>query len=138
VFFPSRCHYLIVKIIVRFRWVALQVTELRGCVNKSTLKAQLRSLPKGLNESYDRLLLKVPERHRNHVKRILGWIAFSARPITVLEAAEIAVFSFTSENEPICDITDRFRRPEEVIALLSSFVVVSNGMCAPCVLIVYT
>jgi len=109
--------------------VALQIAELRGCVKRSTLKEQLRSLPLGLDETYDRILLRVPAKHRQDVKRLLELIALSARAMTVAEIADILVVDFTSKDTPTCDITGRLRRPEDVLTLLSCLVVVSTGRC---------
>ena len=37
----------------RFRWVALQLNELKECRTRADLKKQLADLPEGLQETYD-------------------------------------------------------------------------------------
>jgi hypothetical protein len=43
----------------RFRWVALQLDDLQSCLNARAVEQQLKSLPKNLDETYDRLLSKI-------------------------------------------------------------------------------
>ena len=37
----------------RFRWVALQLIELKKCRTQKAIREQLNNLPEGLDETYD-------------------------------------------------------------------------------------
>ena len=55
----------------RFRWVALQLNELKECRTKMDLKKQLADLPQGLIEIYDRILLGINEKDHDYAKMFL-------------------------------------------------------------------
>jgi len=67
--------------------VALQLTELKECPNEDSALKQLPKLPKGLYETYDRILLKINNLGdcMTHTKTFLQWLAFSARPMSLEE-----------------------------------------------------
>jgi hypothetical protein len=44
----------------------------------------LRTLPKTLNETYDRILMSIDEFYIEDTRRMLQWLAFSARPVSGL------------------------------------------------------
>jgi hypothetical protein len=59
---------MITKCNFRFRWVALQLNELKECRTKTDLKKQLADLPQGLDKTYDRILLGIKEKDHSYVK----------------------------------------------------------------------
>ena len=73
--------------IPRFRWVSCQLEELAKCITKGELKKALRSLPRTLGETYERILNRIPEHQRKHVLQVLKWLAFSKRLLTLQELA---------------------------------------------------
>jgi hypothetical protein len=42
----------------------------------------LETLPKSLNETYDRILMSIDELYVEDARRILQWLVFSARPVS--------------------------------------------------------
>ena len=73
--FPS--DGLIVDIQDRFRWAVCQLDILQrlNCERRVVEKA-LKNLPKTLDESYDRILLAIPEEEQVIVHHILQWIHY--------------------------------------------------------------
>ena len=112
----------------RFRWVALQVTELAKCSSPDETIKQLATLPKGLGEIYERILTKIDEKHRADARTFLLWLAFSKRPMTILEIAETITVDFTSEEGPVFNLSKRYTDPRHVLMRCSSLVTESNGM----------
>lgn len=70
----------------RFLWVAFVVRELESKSAAEVLDT-LDSIPSGLHDVYDRLLLQIHESRRAIASRILGWIVMAARPLSVAELA---------------------------------------------------
>lgn len=54
-------------------------------------------MPKTLEETYDRVLLRIEESHRQDALKILQWLAFAARPVRVDEAAEVLAIDLSGE-----------------------------------------
>ena len=81
-----------------FRWVECQFESLKRCPrSESHLERCLRSLPRGLDETYERILCNIDEGLIEEARRILTLLCFASRPLTVPELIDgIAV----DLNEP--------------------------------------
>ena len=106
----------------RFRWVACQLEVLAKCSNLSELRKDLHSLPSTLEETYERILLSIPEERRNDVVELLQWLAFSVRPLTLLEMTE--VFAIDRDKHRF-DPDRRPRKPHAILNNCSSLVKVT-------------
>jgi hypothetical protein len=83
----------------------------------------LQELPRGLNETYERILGKVPKTDTETVRRILMWLAFAVTPLK-LEALHEAV-----AIEPGVDYIDedtRLSSPQDILSLVGSLASVSD------------
>jgi hypothetical protein len=110
----------------RFRWVALQLMDLKKCRTEKAIREQLKNLPKGLDEIYDRILLWIDETDYGYTKTFLLWLCFAVRPMTLEELAATVTVDLTAENGPqfeckneLCDISD-------VLKMCSGFVIESE------------
>jgi len=65
----------------RFRLVDCQLDLLRKCLRVNNIKGVLDTLPKTLNEIYDRIITNIDESYVEDACMILKWLAFSARPV---------------------------------------------------------
>ena len=74
----------------RFRWVRCQLDTITKCQNLRSVKRALKTLPKDLNETYARILLKISEREETAevAEKILRWLVGSMRPLGLLELEE--------------------------------------------------
>ena len=126
------CWHLNVKIITecnfRFRWVALQLNELKECQTRSDLKKQLADLPQGLDKTYDRILLGIKKKHCGYVKLFLQWLSFAARPLTLSELAATAAVDLSAENGPEYKSDNELQDINDVLKMCSSFVMESQGI----------
>ncbi|KAF9470382.1 hypothetical protein BDN70DRAFT_939763, partial [Pholiota conissans] len=112
-----------------FRWVALQLMELKKCSNQHSVLRQLESLPKGLNETYDRMLLKIEKRNdRTDTKTFLRWLCYAVRPMKLAEIAESITIDFELENEPRYLPSHKYWDERDVLGKCSGFVVESEGL----------
>ena len=67
--------------------MSLQLEDLKSCSTQNEAREKIRTLPKTLKETYDKILDLVPQ--RSYVRAALQWIACSVRPLS-LEALAIA------------------------------------------------
>ncbi|KAA6408778.1 MAG: hypothetical protein FRX48_07121 [Lasallia pustulata] len=95
------------------------------------IKAALTSLPKGLDDTYERILQqiisKTPEKVEE-VKTILQWLVESVAPMTLHELAEaISIEPNDTELDPDGIATD----PEDLVAMCRSLVVLDRSIDPP-------
>ena len=110
----------------RFRWIVCQVEALRNCFPSAVLRA-LDDPPKRLDETYNRILLGIPQERRECAQRLLHCLAVSVRPLRVEELAEILAINFDAGSFPRFDINLRPANPQEAVLLAcSSLITIVN------------
>ena len=112
----------------RFRWVALQLNEIKKCWTKSDLKKQLVDLPQGLDKTYDQILLGINEKDVGYAKTVLQWLSFAVRPLTLEELAATAAVDLCAENGPEYNSDNELQDIKDVLKICSSFIMKSDGM----------
>ncbi|KAJ5155715.1 hypothetical protein N7492_008518 [Penicillium capsulatum] len=80
-----------------FRYVECQLKALRQVQNRNQLDKCLRTLPRGLDETYERALCSIAEENFDDVRRVLTLLCFSARPLTINELIDAHAVDL---NEP--------------------------------------
>ncbi|KZP09386.1 hypothetical protein FIBSPDRAFT_938507, partial [Athelia psychrophila] len=108
-----------------FRWVALQLIHLAQCSNIRNLRQQLRALPKDLEESYHHLLCNTS--NREDLRTFLQWVAFSARPISLEELAEVITVDLQPGNQPCYDSDLQYLDPRDALTVCSGFIAEFEG-----------
>ena len=105
----------------RFRWVYCQLDSIRQCVKLSALRKKLSSLPRTLDETYDRILqnLKSADQLQDTVQA-LQWLCFSIRPLTLPEMVEILAIQNGNGGGFFPD--ERLPDPEDVMVVCSSLI----------------
>ena len=119
---------IITKCNFRFRWVALQLNNLKECQTKTDLKKQLANLPQGLDKTYDRMLLGINEKNHHYAKTFLQWLSFAVRPLTLEELAATAAVDLSAENGPVYKSDNELQDMKDVLKICSSFIVKSEGV----------
>lgn len=107
----------------RFRWVTCQLDALENCLDYPTLQKALNSLPMTLDETYARILTNLPHEHEHHTRRLLQFLTFSERPLTIKEAVD--AIAVDTDNKPRFDPKNRMPVPEEIVSYCSSLVVLT-------------
>lgn len=107
----------------RFRWVACQTDVLKKCRTQQDVDAVLLTLPRTLEETYDRILDAISDTCKSEVRAVLQWLAFSGRPLRLDEAAEIVAFD--TPNAAF-DVNRRLLNPLEVLTMCSSLLVANE------------
>ena len=106
----------------RFRWVALQLTELKKCRTQKALREQLNSLPEGLDETYDQILLGIDKKDWYYTKTFLMWLCFAVRPLTLKELAATVTVDLAAENGPQFQPENQIQDISDVLKMCSSFI----------------
>lgn len=71
-----------------------------------SIKQALITLPKGLDEIYERILAKIPPGNIQEALNALRWISFAIRPLFVEEIIEACAVH--PESDPEFDATERY------------------------------
>ena len=120
--------WMIAEFKSRFRWVALQLMELKKCRTKKAIREQLNNLPEGLEETYDWILLGIDKRDCGYTKIFLLWLCFAVRPMTLKELAATVTVDLAAENGPQFGYDKEIQDILDVLKMCSSFVIESEGM----------
>src|SRR5580704_17268084 len=117
------CWKLNIDLFYRFRWVVCQLDVLRNCIKLDKLRKALRSLPKTLDETYDRILSNIEEEYKEEAFRVPQWLVFSARPVTVEEVVEVLATDLDTAFDP----QQRLPVPRDILTICSSLVTISRS-----------
>jgi hypothetical protein len=107
--------------------VSLQINELQNCHSQYELEDQLGSLPNDLDEVYDRIISGINKKYREDVLKILQWLAFSARPLLLVEIAQVVGVVPDPDQGLRFKPSRVYRDPRSVLAICSSFVTETDG-----------
>ena len=111
------------KIARRFRWVALQMEELKNLrlTRPRDVMKVLNTLPHDLNATYDQILSRIDSLYSQEVHAALQWLAFANRPLFIEEIAEACIIDpkVTAPVDP-----DRYMGPLDIADILCGLVVV--------------
>ena len=88
------------------------------------LRKSLATLPQTLDQTYDRVFAAISEQDRVYAMRILQWLTFSARPLSVEEVAEVVAIDDTRET--VFNRDEVLIDPLEALEICSSLVVVTD------------
>lgn len=103
----------------RFRWVQCQLNSLRKCRTDKATRQALLNLPQDLDETYERILSKVSDEDYELVPRCLLWLAYTRRPLTLVELCEAVI---VESNMDDLDPESRLRDPHDLLEILGSLV----------------
>jgi len=89
----------------------LQLDALQNCRNHDEIAEMLKSLPETLDATYDRILLKINKSDAKYAAKVLQFVAFAARPVTIEEVADVIAMNGNTRCrdqglEDIMDILD--------------------------------
>ncbi|KAL6901665.1 pfs domain-containing protein [Trichoderma evansii] len=107
-----------------FRWVACQLDALEDCCDYPLLRNALSSLPKDLDETYSQILANLPREHEHYTRRLLQFLLFSERPLTIKEAVDIIAVDMATS--PRFDPKNRMPVPMEIARYCSSLAVLTR------------
>lgn len=105
-----------------FRWVECQLNSLRRCRRISDIRGVLTSLPKTIDETYERILGNVSEDMFNVAITLLQWLAYSSRPLRIEEIVD--VLAIEDLGRPRLNPDHRLVDPQDVLTICPELVMV--------------
>ncbi|KFY32241.1 hypothetical protein V493_00374, partial [Pseudogymnoascus sp. VKM F-4281 (FW-2241)] len=103
-----------------FRWAVCQMDTFGKCRTRFALQKALKALPTTLDETYERILCTISDEDSEYAMRILQWLAFSSRPLSVEELAEVVAINV--DRETAFDRNEVLEDPMEVLDICTSLV----------------
>ncbi|CAJ0545089.1 Ff.00g085620.m01.CDS01 [Fusarium sp. VM40] len=113
-------HILITRADGMFQYLVCQFEVLQYLDSEASVLSALSDLPKGLDETYNRMLLGLNPSFKAQVLGSLKWLALSRRTLRLEELAEI--FIFRPEINAKIENTQRLFNAETVLKHFSSLV----------------
>ena len=114
----------------RFLWIFFQLRDLSETVSESQIRETLQNLPRGMNETYRRILAKIEgnPRHKELAIKIFQWLACARRPLSIEEMREAVAFGesdvrWDSAKIPAADI---------ITGACHGLVIIDNERNSPC------
>ncbi|KAL9121868.1 MAG: hypothetical protein Q9187_001574 [Circinaria calcarea] len=107
-----------------FRWVTCQLDALCKCLKRERLRQTLHSLPKTLDETYDRILMSISEDYWEEARAMLQWLSLSIRPLRISDLAEVGAIA--PGRPPRFDPKNRFSDQKDVLTILSPLIAVDD------------
>jgi len=106
----------------RFRWVECQLNTLKKCMTRAAVQKALKQLPVTLDDTYDRILMNIPEEYHSEAHCAFQLMVVACRPVTLAEVAEAVSFDYEKCK---FDAENRLRDLYDLLEICSTFVVVS-------------
>jgi ankyrin repeat protein len=117
-------HDMVVTLTIpRFRWVACQIDTLKDCLDYRMLRRALETLPKTLDQTYARILERIPGEYSTQATTILNLLIWSNRKFEIYELVDAIAVDLV--ESPAFDPRNRMPVPREVLKLCSSLVAMS-------------
>jgi hypothetical protein len=114
-----------------FRWVHCQLESLRKAKSLPILRKILQNLPRGLDETYSRILEAIDEEDRDYAVRLLQWLCFAKIAPSLQRLNEVlAVNIDDNQFEPEA----RFPDPHDIESICSSLVSTRIGFTGTTIL----
>ncbi|KAL2867561.1 ankyrin repeat-containing domain protein [Aspergillus lucknowensis] len=110
------CEAVVTKSAGMFQLAACQLHEFERCYSRHDLEVVLGKLPQTLSAIYERMLRQIPLHARARAKTLLLWLCFSARPLSLDEAAELFAIDFGGRS-PRLDAARRLLDPLDILSI---------------------
>jgi hypothetical protein len=117
------CHWDLIGLTAtstRFQYVKCQLDVLKQFSIPRDIRKALGELPADLDQTYDRILCTISLNNQPKVMRILQWLYFSFRPLSLGELAELYILD--PEGDTFFDDTQRLSGPDVVLGYLPNLV----------------
>ncbi|KAJ5688673.1 NACHT nucleoside triphosphatase [Penicillium macrosclerotiorum] len=99
-----------------FRYVECQLRYLRKAGNRIQLDKYLNSMPRDLEETYERILCDIDEMHMDDVRRILTILCLTTRPLSIDELSEAHAVELNHE-QPYLDREGRSYEHDDLVGI---------------------
>lgn len=101
------------------------MNSLKECLNPLEITEALKELPPNLDETYTRMLMSIPEKHRKRVHCIMQLLAVSYQPLTPEQVAEAVAVDY--ENDKFEPELHRLIDPLHIMKICSSLIMIRKS-----------
>jgi ankyrin repeat protein len=106
--------------------VYCQLDTLKKCINRASVRKTLESLPKTLDQTYERIILSIQEEYRQQAIIALHWLSYTRRPLKLFELAEVVAVDTSEDDYYPFNPQGRLFRPDLILEICSSLVSASG------------
>ncbi|KAL3417181.1 hypothetical protein PVAG01_11181 [Phlyctema vagabunda] len=106
-----------------FQWAQCQIDSIGRARTVKAIRAALKELPVGLDETYRRILTRIPTSDAETTRRVLLWLAFSMRRLTLNELH--TAIAINPELDHL-DEESQLRSAHDILELCGSLISVSD------------
>ena len=113
---------ILTYLIIRFHWVRCQLDTINKCTTEKSINSALTTLPKDINRTYERILLKIVgegEEIAKTAEKILMWLIGAMRPLRLMELEEAILIELGSVE---LNTSSRLIDPSDILTICGSFV----------------
>ena len=110
----------------RFRWVICQLDSLRKCLKLDALRKALKTLPKTLDDTYERILSNIDQEYKEDALKVFELLCFSARPMRLDEMVEVLAIDSSSDSR--FSPEQRLPDPYDILTICSTLVSVTTAI----------
>ena len=102
--------------------------SLRKCLKLDALRRALNTLPKTLDDTYERILSNLDEEYKEDALKIFQWLCFSRRPMRIDEMVEVLAIDTTDTTDNFCFHPEqRLPDPRDILTICSTLVSVTTA-----------
>lgn len=109
-----------------FRWAALQLKEIEHCFDLGDVERALANLPKDLNTTYSRTLERLPEHHKEKAIRLLHFLLYVKRPLSLEEAVDIVAVQIGGGSDSGFHPDRRMPEPTDIVKFYPDLVAITH------------
>lgn len=109
---------------LRFRWAKCCLDHIAKLRSDKAIKTALKSLPPTLDKTYERILCAILEEDRDLAIRVLRWLLFSRRPMTLVEVVEGISVEVGHES---MDPDAKLNEPEDILDICGGLIDLDEG-----------
>lgn len=91
-------------------------------MNRTAIHKTLNTLPKSLDQTYERALLNIREEYRQQAIIAMHWLVYSRRPLELIELADAVSVDFSQSQGIVYDPDGRLFKPELILEICSSLI----------------
>lgn len=114
------------NIYIRFLWAYLQMEALSQCHSHHAIQASLDTLPDDLAKTYDRMMERIPPHHKHDAMRLLLFLVYSGRPLTLDEARDVIATQSETEPRGFDDLRMPFPGPVDILKYCPSLIALDH------------
>ena len=92
-----------------------------------SIRQTLQSLPKTLDQTYERIILGIEEEYKKQAIIALRWLVFARRPLKLIELAEAVAVDSMKADCHVFNPEERLFKPEFILEICSSLVSASGS-----------